>query len=705
MSKHLFSLVWLLALIAAAWGYYRWQVDPELVGIVESKFHPIGAREDGRIAKLTVQVGSRVTKDQLIASLDTSDLEAERAQLESELKTLQNLIEADRTRFGLEYDRLLLQLEHDSTYMDEKWSLMQSWRAELASLEREIERLQKAENSGLGRSRDLADMLIRRDALRSLINGQSVGTGNRRSRQKSATSRNTVNNPEDRSQVIESMLADRLERMNEILLELSINASRIQARMVVAPCDGQVVDVLYRLGDTVPAYLPILNVEESPSEYLEIYLPELSQITAELGDGVEIYSKRNQVYDTDGTVVFIHPGFSPVPERLWFRGQVYWARKVRVRLAAGHLLLPGESVRVKLVGPRESAEKVEELLQVEAKQVGDSVVPLAFAESDKIRDVADSSIDNKNEPADEVKRKTIQIPASLDVRTPIEASGVVWLDDLGRYLVISDDTAKKSSGGHPPWLFLMAPDGVVDAEPVVLAGVKTVNDLEAIVPISNTRFILVSSNSVSKKGKRPVSRQYLMDVERTGRQFRVVRKVKLFEQLAKSLTDKELAAVGLNERIAGGQILLNIEGAAYQEGALLLGLKQPVTEKGALILKLDNLDIFLSTGKLTPGQLSIWGRVKLGCFDEQCAGISDLLIDSQGRMLALSTIPNVPNSKQQASLHLIARDANGTLQATLLKRFESVKPEAICERQPGQYLIMFDRDDDPAQFVEWEWLQ
>jgi hypothetical protein len=45
----------------------------------------------------------------------------------------------------------------------------------------------------------------------------------------------------------------------------------------------------------------------------------------------------------------VHPGFSPIPERLWLRGQMLWARKLRVELAPRHSLLPGESVRVRIL--------------------------------------------------------------------------------------------------------------------------------------------------------------------------------------------------------------------------------------------------------------------------------------------------------------------------------------------------------------------
>ena len=68
-----------------------------------------------------------------------------------------------------------------------------------------------------------------------------------------------------------------------------------------------------------------------------------------VGQPVEVYSRRSDQFNTTGHIRFVHPGFSRMPARLWLRGQMLWARKLRVELTPPHALLPGESVQVRIL--------------------------------------------------------------------------------------------------------------------------------------------------------------------------------------------------------------------------------------------------------------------------------------------------------------------------------------------------------------------
>ena len=55
--------------------------------------------------------------------------------------------------------------------------------------------------------------------------------------------------------------------------------------------------------------------------------------------------------------------------------------------------------------------------------------------------------------------------------------------------------------------------------------------------------------------------------------------------LLKSYSWQELRTLGLEKFEADGKPVLNIEGAAFHDDALYLGLKEPVSSKGAIIWK------------------------------------------------------------------------------------------------------------------------
>ena len=336
LKRNLFYVILVLSGLAAAYGYWAWQLDPYLVGTVESRLHSVGAREGGRIRKILVTTGSQVMAGQTLARLDASDLVAERDLLQEQLVSLEAIRVADRRRYALEYDLLQLRVSQQS-------AAMQADLAELDALNQEIQILQEAEAAGLGRDRGLARLLIRRDALQ-----QSVA-------EQSALSQERIRTAPDgdplasRDTVLTSLLGDRMERINEIRHRLTLIEQRIEFRIVKAPCDGQVVEVAVRQGSTVDAYQPILTVEDPLVSFVEVYVPETQDRRVRVGQPVEVYSRRSDQFNTTGHIRFVHSGFSRMPARLWLRGQMLWARKLRVELTPPHALLPGESVQVRIL--------------------------------------------------------------------------------------------------------------------------------------------------------------------------------------------------------------------------------------------------------------------------------------------------------------------------------------------------------------------
>ena len=139
-----------------------------------------------------------------------------------------------------------------------------------------------------------------------------------------------------------------MQRIHEVRQSITLIDQRIEHRTVRSPSTGLVSRILAPPGSTVDAFLPIVTVERAEVSVVEVYLPETEDLQLQVGQAVEVMSRRSSDFDARGRIDFVHPGYSPMPERLWLRGQMLWARKVRVALEAGHLLLPGESVRVGL---------------------------------------------------------------------------------------------------------------------------------------------------------------------------------------------------------------------------------------------------------------------------------------------------------------------------------------------------------------------
>ncbi len=326
LRRHAYNLLWLAALLAVAGLAFRWFVGRNVIGIVERRAHYLGPQEPGRIAALMVEVGDSVRKDQVIAVLDVSDL--------------------TEGLPAVEMQRLRFQLENEAADLMDRVATLESSEVQLATLNSQIERFQNAEKAGLGSSRDLHGLILQRDGLEAYMRIQH-GEKERLSREASGLRRAV--------QMLKPAALDSLSgsvpgkrpahpeesRRGRLLLE-----SQIRMRSLVSPIDGVVTDINARPGDVVEDFDSLITVEERRPAYMTVYLPEKTSIRPDSGVSVRISSQRGRKYDSRGTVIFTAPGISRAPERLSFRGQLFWARKVRVALDSSHALLPGEVVNV-----------------------------------------------------------------------------------------------------------------------------------------------------------------------------------------------------------------------------------------------------------------------------------------------------------------------------------------------------------------------
>jgi len=677
---NLYILLWIIALAVVFYLSQHWFINKKFIGIVERKSHPIGARESGKVQNMLIAIGDQVKKDQLLAMLDISDLKTTLDQLKQELTSIKKFERAQWDRYSIDVQRMALQLENEASDLIERLSLIESKSTELAGLNAEIERLNNAEQAGLGHSRDLADLILQRDALVSYLKEQRKDLAYQTQQVEKTRQSRKFLEAVNVDSMTRSLLTEQMEYAESLRRLVADTEHRINLRTIVAPCDGYVTEMFARSGDVVDAFIPILTVEELKPAYLDVYVPEQSNIPLEPGMKVEIFSSRKREYNTTGVITFAHPGFTQASERLSFRGQLFWARKVRVELPKDHHLVPGEVVNARINNNKVKHEN----------NLSSSVIA-----SENNPPKGESNSQDENHPP----LANMEVPEILWQKTRFEPSGIAWLADIGKYLIVSDDTGiQDTPNDHAAYLFLMDENGKVESVPAPLIGIGTVNDLETIAPAGDGTFYLVSSQNISKKNKRPGSRELIIKIKQDGDKFVVQDQVQFLSLLLNSYALQELRDLGLEKFEADGQPVLNIEGAAFYDNALYLGLKEPVSEKGAIIWKLDDVDNIFKTKKLSPNQLSVYGFVQLGQHKNKTAGISDLMFDQNGKLWALSTIADAGKNDQRGGFHRINRFADGRLEAVCIFSFPGLKPEGICLQGNERFLIVFDKDNENPVF-------
>lgn len=291
----------------------------------------------------------------------------------------------------------------------------------------------------------------------------------------------------------------------------------------------------------------------------------------------------------------------------------------------------------------------------------------------------------------------ITVPAALAAQNrTIEPSGVVWAEPLERYLVVSDDTGS-SSDGHRPWVFAMSRTGAFDEAAVPILGLEALNDAEAICKGPAGTFFLTTSHSPNKKGHTRPERRMLLQLALRGRALQVIGKVDL--TTARSATGASLLELaGLDPK---GR--LDIEALTFSDGALLVGLKSPLSARGgAVILRLAEAAAVLGRGSIPAGALTRTLELPLEVERDGRPvhqGISDLLALADGSLIVLANSPKgLPHDGGGAMYWLKA----GARTPILLQRFRGLKPEGVTLAEGGKGLVLvFDNDSKPPLWTPW----
>jgi len=672
-----FTLLWICSAVIAVFLFFRWQIEKSFLGIVERRTHFLTPLESGRIQTLLVKPGDKVAKDQLLAVLYLTDLKTNLENLQTELNRLQQMESARQDAYSMQVERMRLRLDNEASDLVERMAMIESKSAELASLNALIQRLQTAQEAGLGYNRDLADLNIQRDALVAYLNKLREELPDSTTEPENLVEFTRSLQSADLDEMSKALLTEDMEHAEELRREIVETEHRINMRTLVAPCDGYVTQVAAGQGDVVKAFDSIMMIEEIHPSRLIVYIPEHSTVQPEIGNPVQIFSSRSKKFKTTGTVSFIHPGFTRAEERISFRGQVFWARKVQVDLGENNQLVPGEVVTVRIAN--------------KGGFINNHNSGVAVAESTILQKKPDS-----NQPP---VLFDMDVPQKQWSVTSFEPSGVAWCPGIEKFLIISDDTGiNESVTEHAPLIFKMNSDGKVDQQMQRLSGIATVNDLEGITAAGQDTYYLISSQNISKKGNRPANREYLLKVVRQDNDFIVKDKVNLLTLILNTFSPEELKSLGLSIRKSDQRPKLNIEGIAFDGQALYFGLKQPIARTGAIIWKLENPQKMFTNNRLEAGQLSLFGIVDLKRQNGRAAGISDLCFDPYGKLWALSTIPDADQKEQIGALHRIDRFADGRLEAKDIFYFPGLKPEGLCFQERTHLLIVFDKDNETPAY-------
>jgi multidrug resistance efflux pump len=450
------------------------------------------------------------------------------------------------------------------------------------------------------------------------------------------------------------------EKLRVADLELEQLAERRNSVRVKAPADGIIDSIDVRPGDTIGPSSSIATVVAADTRRVVACIPETSIEEVEVGS---VASVRSVVGDVDlrGAVESLSPAIAILPERCQppIGKKPTYGRVAVIVLDEPSHLLPGQSEVVSFGGGKRATP-------VENTRATTGAAP-----------------------------QMIDVPPEIVSASAFEASGLVWVPSLDRYVVVSDETGRDDT--HPPWLFTMSRRGVVDPEPLVVEGIGQLDDIESIAAGDNGSLWLLGSQSVSEKGKRPKQRELLARLVPSGTGYKVDAKMHL-ASLLEAAPDSVRAALGVPDMQQ-----LDLEGMAYRKGALYLGLKAPVDgQRRAQIWRVAAPERLLQND-LAGAQVAVWGQVALNAeVDDKPVpgGIADMLFLSDTQMLVTATASGI-NAKHQAGALYSVTGSGGSLRAVQVRAFPELRPEGIAlGPDPHRLAIVFDRGHHAPMWLE-----
>lgn len=662
------------------------QIVPEIVA----------STEQARVASIAVGLGEEVVAGQIIATLDASLLEAEIAIARAERGRLEAAVHAERAQIDRRFQTDRETLERESSRAHEDQLRLQ---AEAKALDVEIERVKKLIESREAVASDLAPLTLRRAAIATLA-AEKPKTLSVLDKQLASASRR-----EHDVDAVSSGIDRRLDADLEVVARrVDLLEKRREGFVLRAARKGRVAAIEKRSGETAAPGEAIVRVV-GPTERVVACVPERAALGLREGDPARLWVKTQRNAPMRGKTVSLGPIVAELPARCWTSPRTpVWGREIIVALETPLDAVAGESFEVAL----ESAPPAPSVATTASLGLGLGVAVAAPTPA------ASPGGHTTALPALPLTQpRPMRVPPTLVGRTRFEPSGLLARPGEGRFLVVSDDTGKKDVDEGLPWLFAMRADGEVEAEPIPIQGVSTIDDLEAITAGPSGELYVLASQSYSKKGKRKPARTALLRLVADGKGFRVTGEAHLAELFDAAPERGKLTSTRD----------LDVEAMTFHDGALFFGLKAPLLANGAaLVWRVGTPGALFDPpaaggaagSTLDAAGFEVWGAAKVDVLLDgktTPGGISDMLFLADGSLIVSAT-PSTAEGDAGALYRLTMPSqgpaSNGaatptspgrTLTAAPIARFPA-KAEGIAPSKEGHLLVVFDNGDRTPAFVE-----
>jgi multidrug resistance efflux pump len=653
-------------------------------GYTATNSYSIAPPRPATIKSISVELGATVHAGDVIAQLESIELDTELEVANASRTSAAAEIVAEAARLRRDSVNLKRRFASGSEQANAQLASAEAEAhtaaAELAAIDAELVQQTDLVAKKLANAAVLSDLQLRRAALAKQVDAASSVLRVLRGNLSSATQRSVALTSGDASSDDDQLkgLQAKLQAADVVIAQLTRERERMTVR---APADGVIDSLPLQPGAMASPELPVATLVAPDAQRVVACIPEARARGIEVGLEADITSTYDKTTST-GAIESVTGTIGPLP--------------LRCQNPATRVIAMGRVAIVALDEPMGGLPGQTQIIKISARRRPPATRTPPAPQSTGPRGSGAPPVVVTAPPAPAAPA-ALQVPSELLARTRFEPSGLVWVAALDRYVVVSDDTGTNKQDEHVPWLFTMSAAGAIDPLPLVVTGVDELNDIESITTDGAGGLWLMSSQSQSKKGKRPVSRRQLVHVTFTKTGEVKADKLVDFVGMLDAAPATTRAALGILDTTT-----LDIEGIAYKDGALYFGLKSPVDGDGSAVIWRATAPDKLLAGDLAGAKLAVWSKLKLTVEADGRkvpAGIADMVFwDSDTLVIAVTA--SGAEVKTEAGAIYVARATAGTLAPVHVRTFAGLKPEGITRGPKDTLAVVFDRGADAAQWLQ-----
>lgn len=301
-AKKRFAILFGIIILASA-GYFFYSTDRTsdtiLIGTVDANQVIVSPQVQGRIQRLLVEEGTVVKQGDLIAVLDPSELEAQKAAAQATLNSLRSQVAASRANEAMTKGSTSSDVANAQARLQSARSQLAEAEATMDQTKLDADRIVKLADSGVAsqqdRDRGLAQLKSQQAHVKALHDMVTAGEADLRSAQARTHQANAA----------ESTVASTRAQMITTQAQLAAAETRLGYTKIYAPVSGTVSVRAARQGEVVQPGQAIVTIVDYGDTWVYAAIPETYAPRVPMGEKLKVRLPGGET--TSGEVIFKAP--------------------------------------------------------------------------------------------------------------------------------------------------------------------------------------------------------------------------------------------------------------------------------------------------------------------------------------------------------------------------------------------------------------